>query len=1064
VLLSTLGKQGIAVLGKDVKSLFGKMANYIGDINGDEIDDIVVYSTSFQIPKYVIFGTPNSNLDDVATLYLTDNIGFEIQHIDDNVKLTCSALSDINGDGYDDFMIGDMKYNGNRGAVYIVYGRSSFSSILYISTLASNERLVICGSKSNEYFGKYLSSKPGSKSGCFDILTCSNSRCYVISCIQSSYESVVNVDDLLKLDSKYGYTIQGTVISDIKNTMVLSSIGDVNGDGLSDFAISSSSYFSGRGVVYVIFGTYVNNNISSIDLDTLGTSVGIIVTHSRAGAGLGRTLSAVGDVNGDGINDFVIGSYAVEAFVIYGGLKMTNIDLLNLRMNQGYSISISLSQSIVDLRVVGNIDVNHDGISDIAVGCPYDNMAERVYVIFGTNNRYRSNVILASMTSAQGLVIVTSDLVDKSGYYISSAGDYNNDTYRDLLVCAPYALNKVGAVYVITNAFDSDTRSPTLAPNNLPKISKRPSIIPSVKPSLIPSVRPSKSPSVSPQTLHPSILPTSEQSTDGVPTYDPSVSSSAFDTPQPTSNNTHEPVSLPSKKPSSAPSKFPITRRPSLLPTLHPSNLPTNIINTLLPTRISLTISPSLDDTTHHPSNNDNRNNTFIFDNSKYTDNNVYSTISILLKYLGPMIIIAILFLFYSHLKYIYKFLMDKLGYDFRKQLSFDTSIQLRFASLDECIQHFWEYRGVIYKKGTITDDLFTQFEFSNKETILNALDHICMNPNILCPVSYYKVICHMADRKSDAIRNKAYETLIICKSVMNTCVTVECIQLLRHMFIDCGRNNVKEHAVSMLCEISHNNPNLITFDIYDMLRSYKFTTSDMNLSHAIEITLQEIRQYCVHLHTQIDDYEKALLTSDVNDDDKKFEVHQSIEDITNIIRYTDNNNDIDMGKEIYENVDNNITTIVECNNTEYDKVSTNSSRYDEDNVLLDYFYNNIINQFDTFLESKDEEYEYIISREYNSRINNNSTNNNLLPIIVVSHNTDHKENNDCEIEVLDGIIDRSEDIGTSNWNKELDSSIANSDGGSSSNSSSNTTNNNMIIMSSSSNYSSSSEESYYAM
>jgi hypothetical protein len=85
-------------------------------------------------------------------------------------------------------------------------------------------------------------------------------------------------------------------------------------------------------------------------------------------------------------------------------------------------------------------------------------------------------------------------------------------------------------------------------------------------------------------------------------------------------------------------------------------------------------------------------------------------------------------------------------------------------------------------------------------ETILNALDDICMNPNILCPVSYYKVVCHLADRKSDAMRNKAYETLLICKSAMSKCVTVECIQLLRRMFIDCARTQHKH----MLCHSTH--------------------------------------------------------------------------------------------------------------------------------------------------------------------------------------------------------------------------------------------------------------------
>jgi hypothetical protein len=179
-------------------------------------------------------------------------------------------------------------------------------------------------------------------------------------------------------------------------------------------------------------------------------------------------------------------------------------------------------------------------------------------------------------------------------------------------------------------------------------------------------------------------------------------------------------------------------------------------------------------------------------------------------------------------------------------------------------MNHFWKYRGVIYKKGSITDNLFiTPVNHNYEQTVLNALDHIYVNPNILCPVSYYKLVCHMADRKSDAIRNKAYEALLICsRSVICECVTVECIQLLKRIFIDSGRLNVKEHAVTILCI-----PNMITFDIYDMLRSYKMTTSDTSLSHAIEITLQEIRQHCVHLHSQIDKYEKSLFKTCHNND-----------------------------------------------------------------------------------------------------------------------------------------------------------------------------------------------------
>jgi hypothetical protein len=686
--LAALGKQGIFIFGST--TLFGKIANYIGDVNGDGIDDIVVYSTSFKIPKYVIFGKLNNQMDDISIASFTANSGFELQYSDVSPILSCHALGDINGDGYDDFIISDVKYNSNRGAVYVINGRSSFPSKLYISTLTSNERLVISGSNMNDYFGKYLISKSGSVSGCFDILTCSYSRCYVITCIQF-YERAINVDDLLKLDSKYGYIIQGSVICSMKYTMLLSSIGDVNGDGLSDFAISSSSYFIGRGVVYVMFGTHVNKNIN-VDLDAMDISVGIVITHSGSGAGIGSSVSAAGDINGDGVNDIVIGSTTVEAFVIYGGSNITNMDLKSFDMSQGFSISSALSQSIVDFRVVGNIDVNHDGISDIAIGCPYDSVAERVYVIYGTNHRYRSNVILEYMTSAQGLVIVTSDLRDKSGYYISCAGDYNNDKYRDLLVSAPYAFNQVGAVYVITNALASNTRSPTLAPNNLPKPTKRPSNIPSVKPSRLPSARPSKSPTSVPSKRVIVRQPTTPKHINGTATNEPSTDPSGSYTSEPSGSNLLNMTFLsisPTLRPSCIPSNTPViksirpTKYPSHYPSLSPTTHSLNTNESLSPVSYQLSYSPSCDPTYMLSFSSNKTSNSSLLDASESKRDNIYIKISFVSIIVGPMIIFTILVLFYIYFRYVYKFVMEKIGYDFKKPMTLDTTVNLRVASLD---------------------------------------------------------------------------------------------------------------------------------------------------------------------------------------------------------------------------------------------------------------------------------------------------------------------------------------------------------------------------------------------
>jgi hypothetical protein len=291
---------------------------------------------------------------------------------------------------------------------------------------------------------------------------------------------------------------------------------------------------------------------------------------------------------------------------------------------------------------------------------------------------------------------------------------------------------------------------------------------------------------------------------------------------------------------------------------MQPSNYPISIGNTLAPVPTLLSVTPSLAPivSSSAPSPTNDINNSSILNTSPNHGTNILNTEATIALYLGSLFAITMLLL--VNFRYMYKFVMDKLGYELVKPMNFDTSVSLRIASLEKCIQHFWEYRGVIYKKGSITDELFSR----SNDAILNTLNEVSMNPSLLCPVSYYKVICHMTDRKSEAIRNKSYETLLACKSVMTKCVTVECIQLLKRMFIDCGRPKVKEHAVTILCEISRCNSNLITFDIYDMFRSYKMHASDMSLSHAIETTLHDIRQNCVHLHAQIDidmDWKKRI-------------------------------------------------------------------------------------------------------------------------------------------------------------------------------------------------------------
>src|SRR4029453_17477458 len=97
---------------------------------------------------------------------------------------------------------------------------------------------------------------------------------------------------------------------------------DLNHDGKADVAIGSSTTTNGSvvdpGYVKVVFG---RATFGSIDLGSLGSS-GITIP-GPAGGGFGRSLASAGDINGDGIDDLLIGAEGASSgkgivYVVFG--------------------------------------------------------------------------------------------------------------------------------------------------------------------------------------------------------------------------------------------------------------------------------------------------------------------------------------------------------------------------------------------------------------------------------------------------------------------------------------------------------------------------------------------------------------------------------------------------------------------------------------------------------------------------------------------------------------------------------------------------------------------------
>ena len=127
--------------------------------------------------------------------------------------------------------------------------------------------------------------------------------------------------DLLALTPATGFALTGVTAGDQSGCSV-SSAGDINGDGIDDLIIGASGANSNAGATYVVFGKPGIGSSGSIALSSLNGSNGFVL-NGVASSYSGYSVSGAGDINGDGIDDLIIGavganSNAGATYVVFG--------------------------------------------------------------------------------------------------------------------------------------------------------------------------------------------------------------------------------------------------------------------------------------------------------------------------------------------------------------------------------------------------------------------------------------------------------------------------------------------------------------------------------------------------------------------------------------------------------------------------------------------------------------------------------------------------------------------------------------------------------------------------
>jgi hypothetical protein len=252
-------------------------------------------------------------------------------------------------------------------------------------------------------------------------------------------EALAQNVDLGNLDGR-GFRIDGIDPDDFAGLSV-SGAGDVNGDGLADLIVGAPyadpNGMSYGGESYVVFG---KANSSPIDLAALGAG-GFRIDGMDVEDYSGSSVSAAGDVNGDGLSDLIVGASFADArgvsYVVFGKADDTSVDLGALGAG-GFRIVGVDAYDRSGVSVSGAGDVNGDGLADLIVGAAYadprgSSAAGESYVVFGKADA--APVDLAALGSG-GFRIDGVDPTDWSGTSVSGAGDVNGDGLADLIIGA----------------------------------------------------------------------------------------------------------------------------------------------------------------------------------------------------------------------------------------------------------------------------------------------------------------------------------------------------------------------------------------------------------------------------------------------------------------------------------------------------------------------------------------------------------------------------------------------------------------------------------------------------
>jgi gliding motility-associated-like protein len=400
------GTNGFAIR-NDIPSpnfpLTGYDVSSAGDINGDGVDDFMIsdpFRHSSYGPEvghtYVIFGNSSGFPAEFNLSTLNGSNGFTLigEKNYGTPGYQIAAVGDINGDGFNDIAAVTGGSGEPTGKCFIVYGKAGgFPAILRTFELNGTNGFSITGDVAIGIVGTSVAGLGDvNGDGIPDIGIGSyngsgQKRKFVVFGRSSNFPPSFSISSL---NGSNGFILENSV-NELSSYYGIAKAGDLNNDGLNDIAVTGG---------YILFGR--TSYPTTVDLSTLDGTNGFTIANSAT-----SSFGYAGDFNADGIDDYFVSSSS-STNILFGKSTWS----ANVNLNVDKSLRFTYGSYMYDYSASYAGDVNNDGIGDFIIGTAFDSYGSNLkvngnpgmsYVIFGKNLADTEKPVISNCPSAQVL-------------------------------------------------------------------------------------------------------------------------------------------------------------------------------------------------------------------------------------------------------------------------------------------------------------------------------------------------------------------------------------------------------------------------------------------------------------------------------------------------------------------------------------------------------------------------------------------------------------------------------------------------------------------------------------